>query len=66
MSIYYMNVIILNCSDYYDFAKLVDEININYYYLRFQHDGFLLAHQNPEKPIIKTEDNGKFFLLIIG
>ena len=51
----------LNCSDYYDFAKLVDEININYYYLRFQHDGFLLAHQNPEKPIIKTEDNGKFF-----
>jgi hypothetical protein len=26
-----------------------------------QYDGFTLDHQNENKPIIKTEDNGRFF-----
>jgi len=49
------------CSEYDDFLKYVEEIDIEYYYLRFQHDGFFLDHQNKEKPIIKTKDNGKVF-----
>ena len=49
------------CSEYDDFLKIVEENDIEYYYLRFQHDGFFLDHQNKEKPIIKTKDNGKVF-----
>ena len=49
------------CNDYENFLNFTEEINVTYYYLRFQHDGFYLDHQNKEKPIIKTKDNGKVF-----
>ena len=49
------------CNDYENFLNFTEEINVTYNYLRFQHDGFYLDHQNKEKPIIKTKDNGKVF-----
>ena len=52
----------LNCSDYFEQKKnLKEEFDISSYYLYFAYDGFTLDHQNENKPIIKTEDNGRFF-----
>ena len=52
----------LNCSDYFEQKKnLIEKFNTSSYYLYFTYDGFTLDHQNENKPIIKTEDDGSFF-----
>ena len=52
----------LNCSDYFEQKKnLKEEFDISSYCLYFTYDGFTLDHQNENKPIIKTEDDGSFF-----
>lgn len=49
-----------NCSDYLDFAKNSTE---EYYRLYFIQEGFILSHQNKNKPIQRIENKDPIFFL---
>ena len=52
-----------NCSDYFDYINKLNE-DEQYFILHTNYQGFKLDHQNPEKPIQRTENGENIFFYI--